>query len=81
MLDISWGGLLGAIAGTIVSALLYGTLIDAIERFLKARRDPLVAPVAGSEIALLRRAVLSANILVFAGLGYLIGHMIDGYAG
>jgi len=81
MLDISWGGLLGAILGTIVSALVYGTLIDAIERFLKARhksgQDPDRLPMSGPEIAMMRRGVLSANILLFAGLGYFIGHWID----
>jgi hypothetical protein len=79
MLDISWGGLLGAIVGTIVSALVYGTLIDAIERFLKSRQEPGQPPMSGSEIVLMRRSVLAVNILVFAGLGYVCGDWIGGY--
>ena len=78
MLDISLGGLLGAIVGTIISGLVYGTLIDAIEHFLGRRRDPRV-PMSAPEIGLMRRVVLSVNILVFAGLGYLIGHAIGSY--
>ena len=79
MMDISLGGLLGAIVGTIASGLLYGTLIDWIEHFLKMRSNPPHLPMSGAEIALMRRAVLAVNILVFAGLGYLIGHWIGGY--
>ena len=79
MMDISLWGLLGAIVGTITSGLLYGTLIDWIEHFLKARSNPPHLPMSGTEIALMRRAVLAVNILVFAGLGYLVGHSIGGY--
>jgi hypothetical protein len=81
MLDISLGGLLGAIVGTIISGLVYGTLIDAIEHFLKARRRQPHSPMSAPEIALMRRGVLTVNILVFAGLGYLIGHSIGSYMG
>ena len=81
MLDISWGGLLGSIVGTILSALVYGTLIDAIERFLKARHKPPEPPMSGAEIALMRRGVLAFTILLFAGLGYVTGHWIGGYLG
>jgi hypothetical protein len=80
MLDISWGGLLGAIVGTIVSGLLYGTLIDRIEQFLKARNKASHSPpMSRAEIALMRRAVLAVNILLFAALGYVIGHSIGDY--
>ena len=76
MMEISFSGLLGAIVGTIVAALCYGTLIDAIERFLTARRSPAERSTAGAEVVLLRHGVLTIDILTFAGLGYWIGHVI-----
>jgi len=76
MIDISLAGLIGAIVGTIIAAAAYGTLIDAIEHWLKAHRDPQERP--GDEIALLRRGVLAFDILAFAGLGYWIGYEIGG---
>ena len=78
MMEISLAGLLGAIVGTIVAALAYGTLIDVIERGLTARRSPPERPASGADLALLRRGVLAFDILAFAGLGYWIGHEIGG---
>jgi hypothetical protein len=78
MIDISLAGLIGAIVGTIIAAAVYGPAIDAIERWLAARRDP--HEHAGSERALLRRGVLAADMLLFAGLGYWIGNQISGGA-
>jgi len=57
MIDISLAGLVGAIIGTILAAATYGTVIDAIERWLMARRAPGEHP--GDEVALLRRGVLA----------------------
>jgi hypothetical protein len=74
MMDISLWGLVGAIAGTILAAAIYGTLIDAIERWLASRRAPDERP--GEEVALLRRGVLAFDILVLAGLGYWIGSLV-----
>jgi len=71
MIDISLAGLVGAIIGTILAAATYGTVIDAIERWLMARRAPGEHP--GDEVALLRRGVLAFDILLFAGVGYWIG--------
>jgi hypothetical protein len=76
MIDISLAGLVGAIIGTILAAATYGTVIDAIERWLTARRNPGEQP--GEEAALLRRGVLAFDILLFAGLGYWIGQEIVG---
>ena len=78
MMEISLGGLVGAMAGTIVAALAYGTLIDFIERRMTARRSPQEQPASAPELALLRRGVLAIDILLFAGLGYWVGHWIVG---
>ena len=76
MIDISLAGLIGAIIGIAIAGAVYGTVIDAAERWLATRRDPREHP--GEEVALLRRGVLAVDILVFAGLGYWIGFKISG---
>jgi len=81
MIDLSLSGLLGAIIGTAVAAFAYGPLAAAIERGFRAR-----APSASDaeratleqEMALLRRAVLAGDIVVFAGIGYWLGGMVGG---
>jgi uncharacterized protein involved in cysteine biosynthesis len=80
MMDISLGGLAGAIVGTIIAALAYGTLANLVERALATRRagDPQEPTIAGNELAMLRRGVLTFDILIFAGLGYWIGDKLVG---
>ncbi|HEY7299083.1 MAG TPA: hypothetical protein VH684_14350 [Xanthobacteraceae bacterium] len=77
MIDISLAGLIGAILGIAIAGAVYGTMIDAVERWLAARRDSQEQH-AGGEVALLRRGVLAVDMLVFAGLGYWIGYRISG---
>ncbi len=72
MIDISLAGLIGASAGIVVAALVYGRLIESIERWLKSSRPP-EEKNAEEEAAVLRRLVLAVDIFVFAGLGYWIG--------
>jgi tetrahydromethanopterin S-methyltransferase subunit C len=75
MIDISLGGLIGAITGTIVAAVVYGTVAGFLERRYLALRVPADQDrtVVRQELALLRRAVLTAHLLVFGALGYWIG--------
>jgi hypothetical protein len=78
-MEISLAGLIGAVLGTIVSALIYGPLIGAIEGGLRKRRaagDDRAT--LAQEIALLRRGMLAADMLLCAGLGYWIGLTIGG---
>jgi hypothetical protein len=78
-MDLSLAGLLGAVIGTIVSALIYGPLIATIEGALHRGRDATEDPATfGQELPLLRRAVLAADMLLCAGLGYWIGQRIGG---
>ena len=78
MIDLSVGGLIGAIVGTVIAAAIYGKLIAVIERRVRGWRVPRVEDRAGfeQELALLRRGILAFDILLFAGLGYWIGDMI-----
>jgi uncharacterized sodium:solute symporter family permease YidK len=82
MIDISFGGLMGAIIGTIIAALVYGTLTSLIERALAARRvqEPQESTISAGELAMLRRGVLTLDLLVCAGVGYWIGDKIGGWA-
>jgi hypothetical protein len=77
MIGISLAGLIGAAIGIAIAATVYGTVIDAVERWLAAHRDPQEHHPDG-EVALLRRGILAVDILVFAGLGYWIGFKIGG---
>ena len=79
MMDLSLAGLIGAVIGTIVAALAYVPLVAFVERGLRARASAGSADERESleqEASLLRRAVLAADIIVFAGIGYWLGGMI-----
>ena len=78
-MELSLTGLIGAALGTAVSAVIYGPLIDAIEGALRKRRAASEDRATfAQEIALLRRGILAANILLCAGLGYWIGLALGG---
>ncbi len=79
MVALSLVGLIGAFIGIAVAALAYAPLVAAIERGLRARCDTgEQAGLLGSEMSLLRRAVLAADIAAFAGLGYWLAGLIAG---
>jgi hypothetical protein len=79
MLDLSLGGLIGAFIGTVVAALAYAPLVATIERGFQARCDAgEQSELLAREMSLLRRAVLAADIAVFAGLGYWLAGLIAG---
>ena len=80
MIDISLGGLIGAIVGTVIAAASYGMLVTLIEHWFKGRRGAMAEDRATlqRELALLRRTVLAIDILLFGGVGYWIGDRIGG---
>jgi len=78
-MELSLAGLIGAVLGTAVSAALYGPLVDAIEgALLKRRAATEERATFAQEIALLRRGILAADMLLCAGVGYWIGVTIGG---
>ena len=78
-MDLSLAGLLGSTVGIIVAAVLYGPLVAAIERRLRpARGENQDRSVSAQEIALLRRGVFMADILLCAGIGYWVGQRLAG---
>jgi hypothetical protein len=81
MIDLSLAGLLGAVVGTMVAALAYVPLLAGIERRIRRRESERSAQERASlahELPLLRRAVLAADIMLFAGAGYWLGAQLGG---
>jgi len=80
MIDLSYGGLFGAIFGTIVAAVAYGPVVDVIERALRSRRaqQPEAPAISPGERTLLRRGMFTLDLCIFAGLGYWLGDTIVG---
>ena len=77
MINLSLAGLLGAVIGTVIAALVYVPLVDFVERGLRSRADSgAERETLEQEISLLRRAVFAVDVLVFAGIGYWLGAMV-----
>ncbi len=69
MMNLSLVGLIGAVIGTIIAAVVYVPLVTFVERGLRSRADGAAeGETLEQEISLLRRAVLVADIIVFAGI-------------
>jgi hypothetical protein len=78
-MDLSLAGLAGATLGIIVAALAYGPLVAAIERRLRGVLGESEGKAASArELALLRRGVFMADILLCAGFGYWVGQKLAG---
>jgi hypothetical protein len=87
MMDLSLAGLIGAFIGTAIAAVLYAPLVSSLERFLRAGAACESAGKGGTvseqetsrlEISLLRRGVLAADIIAFAGFGYWLAATLVG---
>ncbi|TMJ75079.1 MAG: hypothetical protein E6G80_03275 [Alphaproteobacteria bacterium] len=77
MMNLSLVGLIGAVIGTIIAAMVYVPLVTFVERGVRSRADGAAkGETLEQEISLLRRAVLAADIIVFAGIGYWLGGML-----
>jgi len=80
MIDLSFAGLIGAFLGTAVAALAYAPLVRFVQRLFAPAAAPGEAEreTSQEELALLRRAVLALDIIVFAGLGYWLAATLAG---
>jgi hypothetical protein len=77
MLDISLGGLIGAIVGTVIAGVNYHLFISVLERAMREQAQTQTAEerdAMDTRLSLVRRIVLTADLFVFAALGYWIGH-------
>ncbi|HEY7663253.1 MAG TPA: hypothetical protein VH934_09045 [Xanthobacteraceae bacterium] len=77
MIDLSLPGLIGAMVGTAVAAMLYAPLVSLVERGLRTQASAEVGALE-REISILRRAVLAADIIMLGGIGYWLGERIAG---
>ena len=81
MMNISLAGLIGAIVGTAVAAVSYHLFIGVLERLMRERAQTQTAEERDGmegQLSLIRRVVLIADLVVFAGLGYWIGQEVWG---
>jgi hypothetical protein len=87
MIDLSFAGLIGAFLDTAIAGFAYVPMVSSIERYLRAR--PASEGIGANnslaeqetlqqEISLLRRGVLAADIIAFAGLGYWLAATLTG---
>jgi hypothetical protein len=76
MIDLSLAGITGAFIGIFAAAFAYGPLVRTVERWLRASGGPDGQET--SELPLLRRALLAADLLLFAGAGYWLAAALAG---
>jgi hypothetical protein len=82
-MDISLPAWLGALAGTVVGALIYAAAVGAIERRLRARdtsATPQEREAFERRLSVIRRTVLALDIGICAALGYWLGGVWDAAA-
>ena len=78
MIDLSFAGLIGAMLGTVVAAVIYHLFIGNLERAVQARIQSLPDDERGDfSMSVVRRVVLTLDLLVFAALGYWLGSMFE----
>jgi len=79
-MDLSLAGLIGAMIGTVVAAVIYHAFIGALDRGLRTRVSSRTAEgrdTAEFHMSLVRRAMLAVDLFIFAALGYWLGRMFE----
>ena len=73
-MELTLGGLLGAIAGAILGGVNYAMLIGYLDGWLKSA-EGAEAERADFEqnVSVMRRAILGFDIVIFAAIGYWLG--------
>jgi hypothetical protein len=78
MIDLSLWGLVGAIVGTAVAAVLYHLFIPHLERAMRAQQQRAeTEETSDLSLSVVRRFVLAGDVIAFAVLGYWLGSMFD----
>jgi hypothetical protein len=78
MIDLSFAGLIGAMLGTVVAAVIYHLFIGNLVRAVQARARSLPEDERGDfNLSVVRRVVLTLDLLVFVALGYWLGSMFE----
>ena len=81
MIDISLGGLIGAVIGTVIAGVNYHVLIGVLDHRMREREQsqtPQERDNFDRRMALIRRVVLTVDLFVFAAVGYWLGHLLEG---
>jgi succinate dehydrogenase/fumarate reductase cytochrome b subunit len=78
MIDLSLTGLIGAMLGTVVAAVVYHLCIGVLERAVRTRIQSTPAEERGDvSLSLVRRIVLALDLFAFAALGYWLGRLLE----
>ena len=81
MIDLSLAGLIGAMVGTVVAAVIYHLFIGRLERAMRAREQsqkPEERDASDLSLSVVRRLVLAIDVFILAALGYWLGRMLEG---
>jgi hypothetical protein len=77
MIDLSLAGLIGAILGTVVAAVVYHLFIDRLDRAVQTRIQATPAEERGDlSLSVVRRIALTLDLVVFVALGYWLGQLV-----
>ena len=80
-MELSLPGLIGAMIGTAVGAMNYVAIVVYAEGWLRARNTLEAAEERAAfeqRVAVMRRVILGADILICATVGYWFGKTIGG---
>jgi hypothetical protein len=74
VIELTLGGLLGAMAGAIVGGANYAMLIGYLDGLLKSMEGAETERDEFAEnVSLMRRMILAFDVLICAGIGYWLG--------
>ena len=80
-MELSLGGLIGAVIGTALGAVNYAVIVGYVEKRLRALDTSRTAQEREEferKIWLMRRIILGVDIFVLAGVGYWFGKTVGG---
>jgi hypothetical protein len=73
-MELTLGGLLGAMAGAILGGVNYAMLIGYLDGWLKSAEGTDAERADFEEnVSMMRRAILGFDVVVFAAIGYWLG--------
>ena len=80
-MDLSAAGLFGAFVGLVAGWINYVFVVGILQRKLRQldkSETPAERAAFEDKLALMRRIILSLDVVVFSVVGYAVGHMIAG---
>jgi len=80
-MDLSAAGLLGAFVGLVAGWTNYVFVVGILQRKLRQldkSETPAERAAFEDKLTLMRRIILSLDVVVFSVVGYAVGHMIAG---